>query len=219
MPFKERTDPDDVTVVDRWDGGVGWLAHPEETMRRASHALVVEGDVWVVDPVDAPGVDDLLADLGDVVGVVVLLDRHQRDADAVAQRFDVPVFLPEYVDREFDAPVERLGLRLPETDYRLVHSVSIPRWEEAALYDGETLVVADALGTADYFTVGRERVGVHPMLRLFPPMALRDLAPERILTGHGNGVFDDAESALVHALDGARTRLPQAWLKSLRSVV
>ena len=46
--------------IDRFDGGVGWIAYPEETMERASHALAVhdeEGDadeVWVIDPVDAP---------------------------------------------------------------------------------------------------------------------------------------------------------------------
>ncbi|MFB6081509.1 MAG: hypothetical protein ABEJ67_01680, partial [Halanaeroarchaeum sp.] len=82
MPFREGGDAADPRVVDEWDAGVGWQAHPEETMQRTSHALAVDGDVWVIDPVDAEGVDDLVSDLGDVVGVVVLLDRHQRDADA-----------------------------------------------------------------------------------------------------------------------------------------
>ena len=218
MPFKASGDPDDPHVVDRWDGGVGWIAHPEETMQRASHALAIDGDVWVVDPVDAPGIDDLLTDMGEVVGVVVLLDRHQRDADAVAQRFDVPVYLPPYVDREFDAPVENVGVRLPDTSFKVMHVVDLPFWQEAALFDGETLVVADALGTVEYFTVKPERVGVHPMLRPVPPTSLRDLAPSRILTGHGEGVFEDAEYGLARAIDGARNRLPQAWFKALRSL-
>lgn len=219
MPFKATGEAGDLTVVDEWDGGLGWIAHPEETMQRASHALVVDGDVWVVDPVDSAGLDDLLSDLGTVVGVVVLLDRHQRDADAVARRFDVPVYHPSYVDREFDAAVERLGVRLPDTEFRVIHSVDVPLWQEAALFDGETLVVADALGTVEYFTVGPERIGVHPMIRPIPPMALRDLAPSRILVGHGEGLFDDAESGLARAIDGARNRLPQAWLKAVRSLL
>ncbi|MFB6071299.1 MAG: hypothetical protein ABEJ76_09775 [Halanaeroarchaeum sp.] len=219
MPFKERGEATEPRVVDRWDGGVGWQPFPEETMQRTSHALSIDGDVYLVDPVDAEGIDDLVSDLGDVAGVVVLLDRHQRDADAVAQRFDVSVHCPAYVERSFDAPVERTGVRLADTDVRVIHSVSLPGWDEAALFDGETLVVADALGTVEYFTVGRETVGVHPFLRAFPPRTLRDLAPDRILVGHGTGVFEDAESALVHAIDGARTRLPQAWWKSLRTVL
>ncbi|MGM0399445.1 MAG: hypothetical protein ACQEQY_10705, partial [Halobacteriota archaeon] len=185
MPFKATGESDDLSVVDEWENGVGWLAHPEETMQRASHAIAVDGDVWIVDPVDAPGVDGLITDLGDVVGVVVLLDRHQRDADAFAQRFDVPVYLPPYIDREFDAPVERLGVRLPETTVRVLHTVDLPFWQEAALFDGETLIVADALGTVEYFVVGPERIGVHPMLRPVPPTTLRDLTPARVLTGHG----------------------------------
>ena len=69
----------DLTPVDRFDGGVGWLAYPEETMQRASHAIESDGQLWVVDPVDADGVDDLIAEYGEVGGVVVLLDRHERD--------------------------------------------------------------------------------------------------------------------------------------------
>ncbi len=53
----------DLTVIDEFTDGVGWIAYPDETMERASHALSVDGDVWVLDPVDADGVDDLLADL------------------------------------------------------------------------------------------------------------------------------------------------------------
>lgn len=219
MPFKATGEADAPTVVDRWEGGFGWQVHPEETMQRTSHAIATDAGVWIVDPVDAPGVDDLVADLGSVAGVVVLLDRHQRDADEVASRYDVPVYLPGYVDRDFDAPVERVGVRLPETDVRLVHSVDLPFWQEAALFDSETLVVADALGTTEYFVVGPERVGVHPMLRPFPPTALRDLTPTRIVTGHGAGVFEDAEYELARAIDGARNRLPGAWLKALRSVL
>jgi len=61
----------------------------------------------VFDPVDAPGVDDLLADLGTVAGVVVGLDRHKRDSAAIATRHDVPVYVADWmtgVAEEIDAP-------------------------------------------------------------------------------------------------------------------
>ncbi|MFB6195951.1 MAG: hypothetical protein ABEI80_07245 [Haloplanus sp.] len=224
MPLKGgRTD---LREIDRWDGGVGWIAHPDERMQRASHALVDDGDVWVIDPVDAPGVDDLLADLGDVVGVTVCLDRHKRDAATVATRHDVPVYIPEWMDGvapALDAPVERMGSRLGDSDYRVrrVRDVSIPPWQEVALYrPGETLLVPEAVGTAAFFRAGDERLGVHPMLRPFPPRrAFDDLSPDRVLVGHGEGVFDRATTALHDALDGARRRLPAAYAKMVRELV
>ncbi|MFB6132370.1 MAG: hypothetical protein ABEJ44_03060 [Halanaeroarchaeum sp.] len=219
MPLKATDEPGEPRIVDQWDEGFGWMAHPEETMERTGHAVATDAGVWIVDPVDAPGIDELIDEVGSVVGVVVLLDRHQRDADEVARRYDVPVYLPGYVDREFDAPVERVGVRLPDTDVRIIHSVDLPFWQEGALYDGETLVVADALGTTGYFAVGREKIGVHPLLRPLPPTALRDLTPSRILSGHGAGVFEDAECELVGAIEGARRRWPRAWLNGLRSLV
>jgi len=30
--------------IDRFDGGVGWIAYPDETMQRASHALQTDED-------------------------------------------------------------------------------------------------------------------------------------------------------------------------------
>ena len=55
----------DLHEIDRFDGGVGWIAYPDEAMERASHAVAVPNeesetdDVWVFDPVDAPGLDAL----------------------------------------------------------------------------------------------------------------------------------------------------------------
>ncbi|WP_432419608.1 MBL fold metallo-hydrolase [Halobacterium zhouii] len=224
--------------IDRFDGGVGWIAHADETMERASHALRVPersetadsangeaasagsgDDVWIIDPVDADGIDELVAELGSVRGVVVLLDRHTRDAAAVARRYDVPVYVPSFVDANVPTETKRFSGRLPDSEYDVITVVDWPGWTEAALYDGETLVVADALGTASYFRAGRERVGVHPVLRLTPPSAFEGLRPERILTGHGRGVMEDGTDALRYALDGARSRAPQAWLRGLKSMV
>jgi hypothetical protein len=96
-----------------------------------------------------------------------------------------------------------------------------PLWREAALYreaDG-TLVVPDSVGTAPYFRAPGERLGVSPYQRLWPPRrALGGLDPDRVLVGHGTGVFDDAASALVDALAGARRRAPATVATSLTTL-
>ncbi|QLG64100.1 hypothetical protein HUG12_17485 [Halorarum salinum] len=222
----KASDEPDLTAVDRFDGGVGWLAHPEESMRRASHALSVEGDVWVLDPVDAPGVDDLLADLdGEVAGTVVCLDRHRRDAVAVATRHDVPVYVPDWmtgVAADLDAPVRRFGRELGGLEAFRVRDASFPPWQEVGLVDERsgTLYVPEAVGTSPYFLARGERLGVHPMLRLTPPRAtLGGRSPDRVLVGHGVGVHEGATGALETALRGARTNAPGLYLRTLRSLL
>jgi hypothetical protein len=218
MTLRDDGPSSEPRIVDRFDGGVGWIAHPEETMQRASHAVDFGDGVWIVDPVEAVGIDEEIEALGEVKGVAILLDRHERDGAAFANRFDVPVFRPPYVDRSFDAPVEILGKTLPEEDVKVIQTLDWPGWKEAALYDGETLLVADVLGNASYFTVGPERIGVHPMVRITPPKALAGLNPDRILVGHGPGIHENATRALDRSLAGARRRLPRAWLGALESL-
>jgi len=223
MPLKRSQPATDYEEIDRWDDGVGWIAHPDETMLRASHALATDEGVWVIDPVDAEGIDDLLAEFGDVAGVVVLLNRHYRDADKIARRHDVPVYVPSWFDRvsEMTVPLRRFDAALPGTDYRVLNVADAFGWEEAALYDEAdgTLVVAESVGNAPYFTTPGERLGVHPMMRLTPPSALRGLRPERIVVGHGRGALDDAARALEDALDGARRRTPKLYAENLRLLV
>jgi hypothetical protein len=207
--------------IDRWEGGVGWIAYPDEAMQRASHALVDGGDVWVVDPVDYEGLDEFLTAEGDVAGVVILLDRHKRDCAAVARRHDVPVYVPDWMDdvaRELDASVERFRGRLGDSEYRLHKLLDNPFWKEGALYGPEsgTLVVPEAVGTSGYFRTSDERLGIHPALRMTPPRKLRRFSPDRILVGHGEGVLDDAAGALADALSGARRRAPRLYAKTLR---
>ena len=205
--------------IDRWDGGVGWLAHPDEALQRASHALAVDGEVWVVDPVDAPGIDDLFAEFGDVTGVVVLLDRHMRDAAEIASRHEVPVYLPTWVRRTPDAgvAVRRFSDTLAGTGFRVLKLFDNPAWQEAALYDdsGRTLVVPESVGTASYFRTARERLGVHPMIRLLPPGELQGLTPERVLVGHGDPLLEDAGAALDHALANSLRGIPAYLLQDL----
>lgn len=226
MPLKGSGPATEWTEIDRFEsdggGGVGWIAHPDETMQRASHALSVDGEVWVVDPIDVPGLDDLLAEFGEIAGVVVLLDRHKRDAGAVARRHDVPVYLPEPLRQaagDIDAPVECFGGELADTGYRTRTVVDNFAWTEVALYNRErgVLVVPEAVGTTEYFLASGERLGVHPALRLRPPRTLGRFEPERILVGHGAGVHEDATAALRDALAGARERTPGLYLKTLKT--
>jgi hypothetical protein len=176
--------------------GFGWLV-ADEGMRRASHALLVEGRVWVVDPVAWPEAEERIRSLGEPAGVVQLLDRHNRDCTGVAERLGVP------------------HLRLPEAlpPFEVVRIVNGPRWHERALWwpQGGVLAVADVLGTAEYFLAGDERLAVHPLLRPFPPRRLKALAPRSVLVGHGEGVHEGASEALHEALATARRRLPR-WL-------
>lgn len=208
----------------RWDGGVGWLAYPEERMQRTSTALAVDDDVWVIDPVDAPELDDLLDEFGDVAGVVLGLDRHFRDAEAIARRHEVALYAPAWmsgVRKEVNVPIERFGDELAATGIQAitVRNNSVPSWQEVALYresDG-TLVVPEAVGAGGFFVVGDERLGVHPMLRPFPPReTLGSLSPDRVMTGHGGGVAERAAEALADALAGSRRRAPGLYAKTLK---
>ena len=205
-------------VVDRWDDGISWTLEEElGGMHRTSHAIQTEEGVWLVDPVDAPGLDDELESLGEVAGVTLLLDRHKRDADAIAARHDVRIALPTKLASVADAlesPVETYSESLSETGLRTVAVVNNQLWHEVALrHPGTgTLIVPEAVGTAEFFTTDDERLGVHPALRLFPPRkSLGSLSPDRILVGHGPGVFDDATSALRTALANSRRSAPKYY--------
>lgn len=183
-----------VLTIDEHDLGLSWVV--DETMQRAAHALLVDGAVWLVDPVDVPEAIDRAAALGPVRGVVQLLDRHGRDGVALAERFGVPhLLLPD---------------EIPESPVQVVPVQGHARWREVALWlpASRTLVVAESVGTAPYFTVGTGAVGVHPMLRLTPPDALRFFAPHHLLVGHGAPVHGDAASdGLPRALDRSRRDL------------
>lgn len=225
MPMKGSGPATDWREIDRFENGargVGWLAHPEERMQRASHALATDGGVYVVDPVDAEGVDDLLAEFGEVAGVVVLLDRHKRDAAAVARRHDVPVYVPDVmagIADDLDAETTVVRHDLDGSGFAVHGIIDNPVWSEAVLYseDEGTLVVPEALGTSSYFLAGDERLGVHPALRMTPPKRLRRFDAERVLVGHGEGVLEDAAAAIDDAVSGARGRAPRLYAQTLRS--
>ena len=197
---------DDATPVEttEWDGGFSWIAYPDEDARRASHALATDAGVWLVDPVDVDGLDEHLRAAGDVAGVVVLQDRHTRDAAAVARRHDVAVSVPEgmaLTREKLDADAEATGSALAGSAYE-VHELRVDdEWEEAVLWNAEreTLLVPETLGTLPAFRDDGDALGVHPAVEEAPE-ELAEWDPDHVLVGHGTSVHEDATAALTAAL-------------------
>jgi hypothetical protein len=221
MPMKRSGEAAEYDVVRSDEDGFGWIAYPGEDMRRASHAFATGDGVYVVDPVDIPDLDEHLSALGDVAGVVLTLDRHERDCAAVAGRHDVPVFVPEFFgETDLDAPVEVLRGRLDR--FTVIPVVNRSFWNEIALWDEEAgeLWVSEALGTAAFFRAKGEPLGVHPMLRPFPPRGkLGDLTPDALYCGHGAGVTTDATTALGQALARSRRGMPRVYANMVKGLV
>lgn len=176
--------------------GLTWVVG--DMLTRTSHALVDDGRVWLVDPVDAPDALTRVAALGEPAGVLQLLDRHERDGAALAGRLGVPL--------------HRLPASLPGTPFEVVRLVSVPGWREVALWwpARRALVVAESVGTNRMFAVGPGAVGVHPMLRAFGVGGLRRFEPELLLVGHGTPVVGpQATSDLRDGLARSRRDLPR----------
>ena len=178
------------------EGVTEWVQ--DEFMERCSHALASGGRTWLIDPVDGPEVQSLEG----VAGVIQLLDRHNRDCAALAARFGVP---HQVVPQEPIGPFEFIPVKLSR------------RWREVALWWSEraTLVCADALGTAEYYCAGDERLAVHPLLRWRPPHF--GVQPQAILCGHGPGIYEDAAAALREALTTSRRRAPRQLVSAVRA--
>lgn len=168
-------------------------------MHRASHALVVGEDVWIVDPVEGEGVRERIAALGTPRGVLQLLDRHGRDCAPMAAALDVPLYCTP-IAAIAGAPCDVVGVR------------SGRGWQESALWwpARRALVVAEALGTAPYFLTPGQRIGPHPFMRLFPPRALVGFDARHVLVGHGNPVHaPDAGRLADEAIGCARSSSPR----------
>jgi hypothetical protein len=182
---------------DRGDAGFSWIV--DESATRTSHALANEGRVWLVDPVRDESMLRRAGGLGRPAAVIQLLDRHNRDCAAIATELDVPhLVVPDAVP---DSPFEAIRLTRRRA------------WRETALWwpVARTLVVAEALGTNEFFAAGHETVGVHLLLRLTPPRdVLGRLAPEHLLVGHGPGLHGPAAAeGLRRALNHSRGGLPR----------
>jgi hypothetical protein len=180
--------------------GLSWVM--EEPMERGSHALADDGRVWLIDPVDDAEALEKVAQLGAPAAVVQLLDRHNRDCAAIAGRLGVPhLKVPDAV---------------PDSPFTTLRVIRNRLWREAALWwpQRRALVVAEVLGTAPAFAVGDGAVGIHPMVRMTPPGALRGMAPEWLLVGHGPPVSGPSVAADVdRAIARSRWDAPKLVLK------
>jgi hypothetical protein len=204
MSDDDRRELPSLESVTEWEDGFSWIPYPDERPRRACHAIATESGVWVVDPIDVEGLDDRLSDLGTVAGVVVLLDRHTRDAAAVARRHNVSVHMPEWMElgaEKLEGEAELLTESLPETSFDLHRLIDTDDWEEAILYSEQmnALVVPEAVGTSPGFRPDGEALGVHPGLDE-SPTRLANWSAERILVGHGESVHENGTEHLEAAL-------------------
>ena len=190
--------------VDEQEDGFGWAI--DEPLERTSHALRVDGRVWLIDPVDAPELEDRIRALGEPGGVLQLLDRHARDGAAWAARLGVPLV------RAFEG--------VPGTPFQALPVLDNRFWREVALWEPQsrTLLCAAVLGTLEFFRAVDERIGMHPLLRLAPPRSLLSVAPERVLVGHGGGIHRDAAAAVHDTVRNARRRIPAALASAVRAV-
>lgn len=143
--------------------------------------------------------------LGDPAGVIQLFDRHSRDCEELADRYGVPHL--------------RLPDRIPGTPFELRRVVWLPGWRELALWwpDEDLLVVSEAVGTGAYFAVAGKQAGIHPFLRGWPPGALREFSPKRLLAGHGPSIHEHAGRALSEAVSRSRRDIPRAAVAMVRS--
>jgi hypothetical protein len=114
--------------------GLTWMV--DEPVARTSHALIDGGRVWLIDPTDEPLALERVPALGKPAAVLQLLDRHNRDCAALADRLGVPHL--------------KVPAALPDTPFEVIHLVGARFWQEVALWWAEprVLVVAEAIGTA-----------------------------------------------------------------------
>ncbi len=214
----------EISVDWRTPYGCSWTPADDSAMELHAHALRDGDDVWLIDPLDGDGLDVALTELGGrVAHVVVLLDRHQRDSAALAERYGARLHVVGGPIRQ-DLPerAERFDDELVDSPFTVVPVRSSGRlWQERALWwpEHELLVVAESLGSSAAFRAGSDTsIATHPVLRLTPPRAAFARAtPRTVLFGHGPAVTEDATAALRAALEEARARTPHFVLGSLRS--
>ena len=197
--------PARIRSYDEFPFGFSWVI--DEPLERASHALVSNGRVWLVDPVNVPEAIERARSLGEPAAVLQLLDRHNRGCAAVAERLGVlHVKVPDTI---------------PGSPFEAIPTIRLPGWQETSLWwpEHRTLVVAEVLGTAVPWTGAQTPVGIQIFLRAWPPARLRERQPEHLLVGHGFGLHGpQTASSLEEAYARSRSDLP-ALLKGMAGQV
>ena len=194
-----------ILTFDEHPAGLTWVL--DEPMQRASHALVADGRVWLVDPTDVPEAMERVAALGEPAGVIQLLDRHERRCPKNAERLVVPSL--------------RLPKAIPGSPFEVVSVLSVPRWREIALWWPElrALVVAEVVGTGPFYRGSDQPAGIHPFLRLHPPSSPRKYAPAHLLVGHGAPVHGPAAAEAVSvAYERSLRDIPGTFVRIAREV-
>jgi hypothetical protein len=183
------------SLVQRHALGITWSE--SGGMARAAHGVAHAGRVWLIDPFEDDEALEAVAALAPPAGVFQLLDRHNRDCEPIAARLAVPLM--------------RVPRAAPDTPFEVIPVISRPGWREVALWLGDArgLIIAEAIGTAPAFALGR-RAGVHPLLRLIPPRSqLSGHRPELLLVGHGEAIESGGAAALDEALSHSRSDIPR----------
>ncbi|MBJ7459299.1 MAG: hypothetical protein JHD02_08950 [Thermoleophilaceae bacterium] len=182
---------------EQFEFGSSWTQ--VESMERGSHALVHDGRVWLIDPVDSKGDVERAIGSNEPAGVIQLLDRHNRDSAEIAGRLNVP---------HIQLPTE-----LPEAPFAPFKVIDRRIWREVGLWWAEhkILLVAEAIGTSKALAVADTGISVHPALRMTPPGALRPYKDVRhLLPGHGRPLHSDRLGERIQrALDKSRRDLPR----------
>ena len=194
-----------VKVIVPFEHGLSWVM--DEWMQRASHAVVVDGRVWLIDPVDVPEAIERARQLGEIAGVIQLLDRHPRACASLAEHYGVVH--------------HKLPNALPGTPFQVFDVMRARGWKERALWwpDTGTLIVAEQVGTNDYYALGgASPVGVHPFMRGFVRKRVGDKLPvQHLLVGHGAPLHDDPATALATAYDRRLRDWPLLPVRGLRA--
>lgn len=113
----------------RFSGGFGWIAYPNEFMRRSSTALVHDGRVWVIDPVYTTGIDAEIEALGTIAGIILTVGHHDRDAIWFAERYDVPLYVPgNLIAAPKGGPAVRVAGQIPTARFSFCHVVAGVQW-------------------------------------------------------------------------------------------
>ncbi len=176
------------------ESSIGLTWELDEPLARSSQALADGGRVWLVDPTDEPAALERALALGRPAGVLQLLDRHNRDCAALAERLDVPHL--------------KVPAAAPGTPFEVIPLVGARFWREVALWWAEprVLVVAEAIGTAPAYAPGGMGAGVSIGLRPWPPRRLAAYEPEHLLVGHGPPLHGPRATAALHEAVGRSRR-------------
>ena len=219
-----------IQVTARFEGGLSWSLAGASMLACRAHALVTDDGVWLVDPIDAPGLDELLATLGRVRGVLVLLDRHLRDSAQLAERHGARLIVPRGEWRRGhpmpDGAEQFEPGPLAGTPFEVAPVIERGgQWLEWLLWwqQRRILVIAEVVGRSTVYEPSPHGAGLHPALHVMgapDPLvegSLRErieAAPVRLLLGHGELESTTRLASIEEPLHGARRRLPKLVMRA-----